>query len=67
MFILSVLVMSCNHRYLNSTSRVYPTALVEAIALAALESVQTRTCAPKPEPLNIDCIPGSAEAPEMTT
>ena len=31
------------HKYLNSTCRVFPRPLLDVIALAALESVQTRT------------------------
>ena len=65
-FTLPVLVMSCNHKYLNSTCRFFPSPLLDAIALAALEPVQTRTCALKPKSINIGCIPSASAAHVMT-
>ena len=56
-FTLPDLVTSCSHKYLNSTCRVFPRPLLDAIALAALESVQIRTWVVTPKSAIIDCIP----------
>ena len=51
-----------------STPRVgfFPNSLLDAIGVAALESVQTRTCALMPMSMNIDCIFRAPAALTMT-
>ena len=62
MFTLPVFVISCNHKCLNSRCRCFPSHLLDAIALAPLESVQTRACALKPKSINTDCIPRASSS-----
>ena len=61
--LLPDLVVSYSHKYFSSTCLVFPRPRLDAIALAPLESVQTRTCALIPRSAVIHCIPRLSAAP----
>ena len=58
-------VTSCSRKYFNSVRPVFPSPLHEAIALAALESVHTRTRALSSKSVIIDYIPRPSAASAM--
>ena len=55
-------MISCRHKFFISKCLVSQSSLPEADALAALESVQTRTRALSPKSVTIDCIPKPSSA-----